>query len=257
MREQLISRLSGARSTESAAIGRGLLRVLPSIGCTVLAPVAARASDPVSDFQYDPVEHWAARALIWALLISLIMVVYLIIRAGRGKLVGGKANGLLVVGVIILPSVSVATGMVLVFSRAEKVEFCASCHGVMQDYVDDMTDPAGTGMAALHYAERYIPANQCYECHTSFGLFGTMKAKIHGVEEVLRYYTGRYSKPVEMWQPYSNADCLKCHAGSRSWIAEEAHTYEEAKTALFRDQVSCMECHEAGHQVATLWEEPS
>jgi hypothetical protein len=156
----------------------------------------------------------------------------------------------LVVGAVLLPSFAVATGMVLVFARAERVEFCATCHGAMQDYVDDMIDPRGTGLAATHYAERHIPANQCYECHTSFGLFGTVKAKVHGVEQVLRYYSGRYDKPVEMWQPYSNGDCLKCHAGSRSWLAVTAHVSDGAKRDLFEDRVSCMECHASGHRLA-------
>jgi len=224
---------------------------------SVARPAAAVAAESPRDFQYDPVEHWAATVLLWVLLASIVVATYLIIRAGRGRLTGVRANGLLVIGAILLPSFSVAVGMVLVFARAEKVDFCASCHGVMQDYVDDMKNDQGTGLAATHFAERYIPSNQCYECHTSFGLFGTFKAKMHGVEQVFRYYSGRYSDQVSMWQPYSNADCLKCHARSRTWLTVDAHTEDGAKDELFEDRVSCMECHEPGHVVNALRNEPS
>jgi len=243
--------------TWTQVLSSGTPRTLAVLGAMTVAPAFGFANDSTPDFQYDPVEHWAARVLLWVLVASLIVVAYLIIRARQGRMTGRRANSLLVVGVILLPSFSVATGLVLVFTRAERVEFCASCHGVMQDYVDDMSNSEGTGLAAIHFAEQYIPSNQCYECHTSFGLFGTVKAKVHGVEEVLRYYSGRYSKPLEMWQPYSNADCLKCHARSRTWLKVDAHTADDAKVDLFVDRVSCMDCHEPGHRVAALWETAS
>ena len=150
---------------------------------------------------------------------------------------------------MILPSFSVATGMLLVFIRAGSVEFCASCHHVMQAYADDMTDPEGSGIAAVHFANRYIPGNQCYECHTSYGLFGTFEAKLHGIGEVYRYYTKTYNQPIEMWRPYSNRDCLKCHANSKKWLSLDAHSGGDTRAQLFDDRTSCMSCHEPGHRV--------
>jgi cytochrome c nitrite reductase small subunit len=137
----------------------------------------------------------------------------------------------------------------LVFVRAGSVEFCASCHLVMQPYVEDMRNPEGTGVAAVHFANQYIPGDQCYECHTSYGLFGTVEAKLHGIGEVVRYYTRTYREPIEMWQPYSNRDCLKCHAGSRKWLAVDAHTDDDMQGRLFADHTSCMSCHDPGHNV--------
>ena len=112
-----------------------------------------------------------------------------------------------------------------------------------------MTNPDGTGLAAIHFANRYIPNNQCYECHTSYGLFGTVEAKIHGIGEVVKYYTGSYDLPVAMWKPYRNADCLKCHAESNKWLSVDAHTDEETEQELFADLTSCMSCHDSAHQV--------
>jgi len=119
----------------------------------------------------------------------------------------------------------------------------------MQPYADDMSRPDGTDLAAVHFVNRYIPTNQCYECHTRYGLFGTVKAKIRGMGEVFRYYSGTYDLPIEMWEPYSNGDCLKCHGESRKWLAVEPHTAGDTAAQLFEDRLSCMTCHEPGHRV--------
>ena len=207
------------------------------------------AGSPGPDFQHDLVEYWAARILAWVLALAMILVVFALFKAVRGRLVGISGRALMLIGVVLLPSFSIATGMLLVFTRAERVEFCASCHHVMQAYADDLTNPDGTGLAAIHFANRYIPTNQCYQCHTSYGLFGTAEAKMHGIAEVIKYYTGTYEVPVSMWKPYPNADCLKCHAESKLWLSVDAHTYEETEEELFANQVSCMECHGFAHGV--------
>lgn len=207
------------------------------------------ARPPTPDFQFDPVEYWAARILAWGLMVAVVVVVYALVRAVRGRLSGARSTALMVLCIIVLPSFSVATGMLLVFIRAERVEFCGSCHRVMEAYTNDMTNAEGTGLAAIHYVNRYIPNNQCYECHTSYGLFGTAEAKIHGVAEVARYYTGTYELPISMWKPYRNSDCLKCHARSNKWLAVEAHVDDDTEQQLFEDRISCMSCHQTGHKV--------
>jgi nitrate/TMAO reductase-like tetraheme cytochrome c subunit len=219
------------------------------LGLSFWYSTVLHAADPAADFRFDPVEHWAARILTWALVAGAVLAAYALIAAIRDELKGVAGRSIMAVGVVILPSFSVTTGMLLVFVRAGSVEFCASCHHVMQDYEDDMKNPEGTGLAAVHYANQYIPGDQCYECHTSYGLFGSFEAKIHGIGEVYRYYTRTYDLPVEMWHPYSNRDCLKCHAGSRKWLTVDAHTDEDTQDRLFDDRTSCMSCHESAHNV--------
>jgi cytochrome c nitrite reductase small subunit len=220
-----------------------------AVGLLFLSPIVLHAAEPASGFRFDPVEHWAARVLTWVLVAAVILVSYALIALLRGELNGVAGKTIMAVGVVILPAFSVATGMLLVFVRAGSVEFCASCHHVMQAYADDMNDPEGTGIAAVHFANQYIPGNQCYECHTSYGLFGTVEAKLHGIGEVYRYYTRTYNQPIEMWRPYSNSDCLKCHANSRKWLSLDAHTDEDMQEQLFDDRTSCMSCHDPGHNV--------
>jgi nitrate/TMAO reductase-like tetraheme cytochrome c subunit len=197
------------------------------------------------DFQHDPVEYWASQILAWVLLVAVILVVYALVKAIRGELVGIRGKALMLVGVVLLPLFSISTGMLLVFTRAERVEFCASCHHVMAEFA---------GLAAIHFANRYIPTNQCYECHTSYGLFGTAEAKIHGIGEVIRYYTRTYELPVSMWKPYPNGDCLKCHAESKLWLSVDAHTDADTEAQLFADLLSCMECHGSAHEVGEATE---
>ncbi len=243
---------SWQRTSVPCGSGARLCPGLRPGACTVaLMAALARpaAADSLPDFQFDPVEHWGARILVWALLVSLATVGYILIRSLRGRLDGFAGKGLLIGGVVLLPSFAVATGMLLVFARAERVEFCGSCHKIMADYVDDMTNPSGDGLAALHFKYQYIQSNQCYECHTSYGLFGTVEAKIHGVGEVLRYYTGSYDLPLSMWNPYPNGDCLKCHARSSKWLARDEHVLGETKRELFDGTTSCMSCHDAAHNV--------
>ena len=201
----------------------------------------------IPDFQYDPVEYWASRILTWALILAILVVLYALIRVYRGETQGMLAKGLLFIGVVALPIFSISTGMLLALVRAERVEFCTSCHRTLQPYVDDMRNGQSEGMAAVHFRYQYIANNQCYECHTSYGLFGTLTAKISGVGQVMRYYTGTYETPLSMRKPYGNEDCLKCHAESLKWLAEEEHTADGMKESLFSDDDSCMGCHEAGH----------
>jgi nitrate/TMAO reductase-like tetraheme cytochrome c subunit len=201
----------------------------------------------IPDFQYDPVEYWASRILTWALIFAILVVLYSLVLVYRRETQGMFAKGLLFVGVVALPAFSITTGMLLALVRAERVEFCASCHRTLQPYVDDMRNGASEGLAAVHFRNQYIASNQCYECHTSYGLFGTLTAKVSGVGQVVRYYTGTYDIPLRMREPYSNGDCLKCHAASQKWLAEEEHTDADMQELLFSDEESCMSCHEAGH----------
>ena len=204
----------------------------------------------VHDFQHDPVEEWLASFLGIALVIGAAILLYSMVRH-RGKLTGRSAWALLVAGVGVVPLLSVSFGNLLVFEKAEKVEFCASCHLTMQVYVDDMINPESESLAAVHYKNRYIPSNQCYDCHTSYGMFGTVEAKMDGIIDTYKYYTETYSLPIEMRHPYPNGDCLKCHAESVKWGEQEMHV--ESKEALFADEMSCMECHDPmGHPAHAL-----
>ncbi len=205
-------------------------------------PVIAQAQQEAARFQQDPVEHVAAR-LVAALAILGTAVVIVSLLKYKGAAVGSASWILLIAGAVGFPFLVTGVGTILVFERAERVEFCASCHLTMKPYIDDMENPRSSSLAALHYTNRYIPDNQCYECHTSYGLFGTVQAKKEGLNDVYRYYTRTFHLPIRLRHPYPNDDCLKCHAGSAKWSED----HEDYKDALFSGEATCMQCHANSH----------
>jgi len=223
---------------------RTLLRALPGAGLFV-SPV--RGAEDVLSFQHDPVEYYGARLLVGLLTLAIVLLAFNLLRY-RGRTESPFSWGLLIAGVAVLPAMSVLFGTLLVFQRAERVAFCASCHLAMRPYVQDMQNVRGPGLAALHYRNRYIPANQCYSCHTSYGLFGDVQAKVAGLVDVQKYYTRSFGFPLKMRAPYSNRDCLKCHAESLKWSS--AHT--DFRDSIFNGKMSCMGCHGAAHAVKII-----
>jgi nitrate/TMAO reductase-like tetraheme cytochrome c subunit len=204
----------------------------------VLWVLQAVAYGQESRFQADPVEHYASRFLIGALALGIGLLLYSLI-VYRGRIVGAASWSLLIGSIVVLPGVSMLVGTILLFERAERVEFCLSCHLTMKPYVDDLRNPNSKSLASLHYRNRYIPANQCYQCHTSYGMFGTVQAKMAGMIDVYKYYTKTYHFPIKMREPYPNTDCLKCHAESAKW----GPVHQDFKEALFSGEMTCMQCH--------------
>jgi len=200
-----------------------------------------------SQFQHDPVEENSAKFLTAVLILGIVLLLFNLIRY-RGRMTGSVSVALLVSGVVALPSVSILLGTLLVFERAERVDFCLSCHLTMKPYVDDLKNPKSTSLAALHYQNRYIPANQCYECHTSYGLFGTVQAKEAGIVDVYKYFTMTFHLPIKMREPYPNTDCLKCHAESVKWLG----FHQDFKDALFSGETTCMQCHRDTNPAHTI-----
>lgn len=207
-----------------------------------------------NEFQADPVEHYGARLLTGILILGCVLVLFSLLRH-RGRIAGTASVALLVAGILVFPAVSMLFGTLLVFERAERVEFCASCHLTMKGYVDDLADLESTSLAAIHFKNRYIPSNQCYECHTSYGMFGTVEAKMAGMIDVYKYYTKSYKFPIEMRSPYPNNDCLKCHADAEKWKEQASHA--EFQESIFSGETSCMQCHSGANPPVHLakWKE--
>ncbi|MBA3916335.1 MAG: NapC/NirT family cytochrome c, partial [Acidobacteriales bacterium] len=152
--------------------------------------------------KFDPVEHYGALFLTGLILIGIALLLYSLIRY-RGQAAGPVSWGILILGAGILPIFVSSAGGVLVFERSQRVEMCSSCHLAMRPYVDDMKNPHSKSLAAVHYNNRYIPDDQCYVCHTGYGMFGTVQAKSEGLVDVYKYYTRTFTLPLKMRHPYS------------------------------------------------------
>jgi len=211
-----------------------------AVCCCVAFPLVTRAQQ--SAFQQDPVDHYGSRFLFAVIVLGAALVLYSLIRY-RGADTGPVSWGLLIAGVAVLPMFLSGVGNILVFERAKSVQLCGSCHLTMKSYVDDMKNPQSNSLASVHFVNRYIAEDQCYECHTSYGISGTVEAKEQGVIDVYRYYTRTFHLPLKLRHPYRDGDCLKCHAEAVKFLA----AHEDSKDAIFAGKLSCMQCHAETH----------
>src|SRR5437870_1330239 len=86
----------------------------------VFTPVIAFGQD--NQFQFDPIEHYTTRILSTVIALGIVIVLYSLIRY-RGRTAGPASIAFLVAGVAVVPAVTGMVGTILVFDKAEKVEF--------------------------------------------------------------------------------------------------------------------------------------
>lgn len=145
---------------------------------------------------------------------------------------------------IILPILIVSTANYYTFSGTKEVGACAKCH-IMLPMLNDMINPKSNSLAARHYKNHWINHNQCYECHSDYGLNGTIQAKMEGFRHLARYTTKFYTEPIKMRGNFKNDNCLKCHRGTPKF--ERVTSHKTAKEQLYTNSISCLNCHGIVH----------
>ena len=148
---------------------------------------------------------------------------------------------------IVLPAGAVFLANYHTFEGVHEVRGCASCH-VMLPMVNDMRDPGSETLAARHYKNKWIAENQCYHCHSDYGLGGNLEAKMTGFRHLARYTTRTYQEPIKARVKFDNNNCLHCHEGTPKWMAVEPHV--ESHKELAANQVTCLDCHGDAHPTA-------
>jgi len=146
--------------------------------------------------------------------------------------------------ILIVPAVLSAITAKVSFSRAERVEFCGSCH-TMTPWINDVTGADGDSLAHEHFARRLIQHDQCYTCHSNYGFLGPLEAKIKGVRHVIAFYIGDHGK-VELYGKFPNANCLQCHAEGKAFLEDSNH---EPVADLLSGKDLCVDCHDTMHNV--------
>lgn len=149
---------------------------------------------------------------------------------------------ILLFSVVVFPGLALLVGATSAFEAAKRPEFCGSCHE-MGPWVRDLHDDGSTTLAAIHYQNRYIRDDQCYTCHTDYGLTGPLRAKLTGMVHLFKHETGTWQYPLALYRPYDFGNCLQCHGEAKRY--REAH--EDALEAIADGSMACTDCHDPLH----------
>jgi nitrate/TMAO reductase-like tetraheme cytochrome c subunit len=115
----------------------------------------------------------------------------------------------------------------------------------MRPMVNDMMDPQSDTLAARHFKNRWIPKDQCYECHSDYGLSGNLAAKMEGFRHLARYTTRTYTEPIQYRGVFDNDNCLKCHGNMPKFEAVPWH--HTVNKFVEKNEMSCLNCHGLAH----------
>ena len=189
-------------------------------------------------------DQWAQGLGIGLAILNLIVLAVAWHRVGRTGTPHGVL-GALFFGLGVLPLMIIYFGYSRGLSGMETVRACGGCH-TMTAHVSDLANPASQSLAAVHFKNRYIRENQCYTCHSDYGLLGTVSAKVDGVRHVWHYVTGHYTLPITIASPYPILRCLACHGESQKFLAAAGHP-PEVRPALFSGELPCISCHGPAH----------
>jgi len=192
------------------------------------------------------------RGLDWLQILPLVFAVpaaaVLLIGLVRGRLVPAVATA----GIVFLPVAAYALGALLIMEDSKKVAFCGSCH-VMTPIVSSLTGD-GDSLAAVHYRRGLVSHEEaCFVCHSGYGIWGTIDAKMAGVRHMLRTVAHDYTFPIHLAGPFDIGSCLNCHARAATFRAVVPHQDPDTQQALARGEMSCTGvCHPAGHPEEAL-----
>jgi len=188
--------------------------------------------------------HWVA---VLALLGGAAAAVLLVWGLVRGRLPAsyGAAAVLLTVAAYGFASLHMLEG-------SKQVAFCGSCH-VMTPILRSLQSNDGS-LASTHYARGLVPHDDaCFTCHSGYGIWGGVDAKMAGVMHMVRTATGWYTLPLTLNGTFDIDSCLNCHAYATTFRAVEAHQDPDLQKQLLSRQLSCTgACHPSAHPDSAL-----
>jgi len=188
--------------------------------------------------------HWLA---VLALVVGGAAAVLLLWGLIRGRLPPSYA-----VAAVVLPIAAYGLASLHMLEGSKQVTFCGSCH-VMTPILKSLQSNDGS-LAAIHYARGLVPHDQaCFTCHSGYGIWGGVDAKMAGVMHMVRTATGWYTLPITHNGPFDINSCLGCHASASSFRAVEAHQDPDLQKQLLAHEIGCTGiCHPAAHPEAAL-----
>ncbi|MFC1852532.1 hypothetical protein ACFL27_20235 [candidate division CSSED10-310 bacterium] len=192
----------------------------------------------------DPVLYYAHRIALVFNILGIVFLFYHIFFL-RKPFSNIRTKVFMGIGLVGFPLITIIIGNLIGMENAKSVKFCLTCHLAMAEYGQDMLDPKSNSVSALHYQKRWINRDQCYSCHTNYGLLGNFQAKMRGMRDVVVYYGGLWDEPLHILSPFPNRDCLKCHGEVTSFLEREQH--KDILKELAHDEIVCSSCHSPIH----------
>lgn len=220
-----------------------------TIGAGVLAtfaanPPAALASSVKQGLTATQLMQGVA---FWAsiMAIVLLVIVEFLLRRSIGR---ATYHWLLLLGIFVLPAISLLGTSEVVFEESKTVSSCAACHS-MDPFLRDMLSPTSSTLAARHYRNKWIADDQCYQCHTTYGIHGTIDAKLDGMRHWWKYVTNDWHRPIQLTGEYPDSNCLVCHEGTPKYQNAWPH-HQGVFKAEKAGEVHCVFCHGPPHPTA-------
>lgn len=153
----------------------------------------------------------------------------------------------------LLPVFGYALGNLQILEESKRVTFCGSCHETMSPLVETLRADDST-LAGFHYQNGAVShESACYQCHSGYGIWGGMSAKLAGVRHMLHTVTGAYDYPLSLDAPLDIDACLECHAEATPFRAVEDHHDPDTQRMLVEREMGCTgDCHPSAHPAAAL-----
>lgn len=186
---------------------------------------------------------WMSVAGILFGLAAAVILIMVLVRSSDWR-VSAAAKWTLLVGLFVLPTVTMLFGNVVGFHKVKNS--CTKCH-TMEPWINDMKDPKSTTLVSKHYQNRWIPEDQCYTCHTGYGLSGNIRAKIGGLGHVTHEYFTGVPPVIKIHRPFDVDTCFHCHGESAKYLKIDQHVDAEMKPKILSGEMSCFECHASPH----------
>ncbi len=219
--------------------------------------LAAEEGEVVFEQPKDVVLAWAQRACLVVTILSVILILGILFWR-RSRLMEASSKWLLFLGLCVLPVPVALLSSGIGMEGSKEVEFCHSCHASMDDFVNDMMNPESDTLAARHFKNKFIQREQCWTCHSDYGIAGTADAKMTGLLHIYKFtFHGalpgsHWEKPIKLYGSYKWTICLGCHASSKRFTDVEDHgEVVKGITDALREkkdpETVCTDCHDMAH----------
>jgi mono/diheme cytochrome c family protein len=164
--------------------------------------------------------------------------------------VGATGKILAFVGLCVLPVLCIGAGWSVQQERSEQTSACTACHS-MESHGKSLYVADPSYIPAQHFQNHLVPADKaCYTCHTDYARYGSFEDKLRGLKYIYMQYVSTPPKTIRISSPYSNLQCLHCHAGARGFSDNPAHN--AIMGSLTTNQISCLTCHDTIHNASEV-----